>query len=143
MQKSCFFQNRFHIYGWNNDLYTKRKNGSNDNADSKKDITPVIIIFIGSFICFVLMFEIRREIKLYMEVISETSCAWWGSYKYWWCRQQHKINFYNIYNEIFIIIFQKLSTTLSRDLTFFTYWFSRKKEFCSICIKVSKLRAMF
>lgn len=35
----------------------------------KKDITPVIIIFIGSFICLVLMFEIRREIKLYMEVI--------------------------------------------------------------------------
>ncbi|XP_052679302.1 uncharacterized protein LOC128160076 [Crassostrea angulata] len=41
----------------------------------KKDITPVIIIFIGSFICLVLMFEIRREIKLYMEVISETTCA--------------------------------------------------------------------
>uniref|UniRef100_A0A8W8LTU3 TNFR-Cys domain-containing protein n=1 Tax=Magallana gigas TaxID=29159 RepID=A0A8W8LTU3_MAGGI len=41
----------------------------------KKDITPVIIIFIGSFICLVLVFELRREIKLYMEVISETSCA--------------------------------------------------------------------
>lgn len=98
----------------------------------KKDITPVIIIFIGSFICLVLMFELRREIKLYMEVISETSCAWWGTYKHWWCRQQHKMNFFNIYNEIFIIIFQKLSTSLSRDLTFF-YWlyvdFQEKRSF--------------
>ncbi|XP_034308401.2 uncharacterized protein [Magallana gigas] len=40
-------------------------------------ITPekIIIILIGSFICLVLMFEIRRETYLYMEVISETSCA--------------------------------------------------------------------
>lgn len=49
----------------------------------KKDITPkkdktpekIIIIFIGSSICLVLMFEIRREIYLYMEVNSEASCA--------------------------------------------------------------------
>lgn len=49
----------------------------------KRDITPemIIIIFIGSLICLVLMFEIRREIYLYMEVNSEASCAWWGLYK--------------------------------------------------------------
>lgn len=49
----------------------------------KKDITPktdktpekIIIILIGSSICLVLMFEIRREIYLYMEVNSEASCA--------------------------------------------------------------------
>lgn len=35
----------------------------------------IIIIFIGSFISLVLMFEIRRETYLYMEVISETSYA--------------------------------------------------------------------
>lgn len=43
----------------------------------KRDTTPekIIIILIGSSICLVLMFEIRREIYLYMEVNSEASCA--------------------------------------------------------------------
>lgn len=49
----------------------------------KRDITPemIIIIFIGSLICLVLMFEIPREINLFMESILVSSWAWWGLYR--------------------------------------------------------------